>query len=180
MPEVRRIRCSSCGYAAPAEAVWAINNLCPRCLAPLSLTVDTATPIAAMNGDGEALEGVVLAWAKAFNDRDLDGMLARMSPDVDFHPLRLGRVDGAYLGHDGVREWFDQLMADERQHTLEILEFRDGGKDRAIALGNLRLDHRADAVPFWALDRFKDGLIAAAHHYLTDADILEHGRLFDL
>lgn len=106
-------------------------------------------------------------------------MLARMSPHVDFHPLRLGRVDGAYRGRDGVRQWFEQLMAEERQHTLEILEFRDAGKDRAIALGNLHLDHRADAVPFWALDRFKGGLIVAAHHYLTDADILEHGRLFD-
>lgn len=123
---------------------------------------------------------MVSEWVEAFNERDLDGMLDRMSPRVDFHPLRLGRVDGAYHGHDGVRQWFEQLVAEERQHSLDVSEFRDAGKDRVIAMGNLRLDHQADAVPFWALDRFSAGLIVAAHHYLTDADILEHGRLFDM
>lgn len=128
----------------------------------------------------EIRQGVVTEWVDAFNGRDLDRMLAHMTPEVEFHPLRLGRVDAGYHGHDGVRQWFAQMVEDERGHRLEVAEFRDAGTNRLIALGALRVDDGSDPAPFWVLDRFRGRLIASAHHYLTDADILEHGRLFDL
>lgn len=173
--EARRIRCSKCGYAASADAVWAIDNLCPRCLSPLSLSLNPPPPAPAAAGPDDRLAQVLSGWVDAFNDRDLDEMLARMSPQVEFHPLRLGRADGGYRGHGGVCEWFELLMADDRRHTIQILELRDAGRSRVIALGKLHLEPDADTTPFWALDRFSDGLIVAAHHYLADRDLLEDG-----
>jgi ketosteroid isomerase-like protein len=128
----------------------------------------------------EEQAAVVTGWVDAHNDRDLGGMLARMSPGVVFHPLRLTGVKGPYHGHDGVRQWFDQMLADEHEHRLELTELRDAGKNRIVAFGHLRLGRQSDPAPFWALDRFSDGLIIETNNYLTDPAILEHGRLFDL
>ncbi len=36
-----------------------------------------------------ARDAIVARWVDAFNDRDLEGMLARCHPEVRFHPLRL-------------------------------------------------------------------------------------------
>lgn len=172
--EARRIRCSSCGYA-PADAVWAINGLCPRCLSPLSADA----PVAPATGR-EALEAVVAGWVDAFNARDLGGILAGMDPQIEFHPFRLNGVKRSYLGHDGVQKWFAQLKEDQHDQRIDISEFRAGGPSRTVTLGNFRLDHGSDSAPFWSLDRFSGSRIVAANHYLTDVDILEHGRLFDL
>ncbi len=40
----------------------------------------------------------------AFNARDVDTMLERFDPDVEWRPLR-SETEGAYRGHDGIREW---------------------------------------------------------------------------
>lgn len=172
--ESRQIRCSSCGYAAPGNVAWAFRNLCPRCLAPLPFIAE-AEVVGASPPSAEDLQEVISAWVGAFNARDLGGMLARMSPRIEFHPIRLGGVDGGYRGHGGVKAWFKQVMEDEHQHSLEVSEFRKAGVRRSIALGSLRLDGDRGSVPFWALDRFSNGLIVATHHYLANADIPETG-----
>lgn len=177
--EVRLIRCSSCGYTAPANVIWAINGLCPRCLAPLATSAESS-PSTGAGGGPEGREELVSGWIDAFNDRDLEGMLGRMSPRVEFHPLQLDGLDRTYRGHAGVREWFGHLIAGHHDPRLVVMEYRDAGRDRLITLGKLRLAEQSDHEPFWFLDRFSGERILSSYHYLTHPDILEHGRLFDL
>lgn len=102
-----------------------------------------------------------------------------MSPRVELHPLQLNGIDRTYRGHAGVREWFGHLTASHLDHRLSVSKFRDVGNSRLITVGTLRLDEGSDPAPFWFLDRFSNGRILAAYHYLTDPEIFEHGRLFD-
>lgn len=160
----------------PAGSVWAINGMCARCAQPL---YGEAT------GSGALLAGIeenhvdtVHEWFDAFNGRDLDGMLVRMHPRVDFHPLRLQGVESAYAGHDGVRRWFAHLQAMEHDHRVELASVRAGRDGQLIAIGSVALSSREPGEDsFWALKRFTEGLVVAAYHYLTDPDIAAEGGL---
>jgi SnoaL-like domain len=117
-----------------------------------------------------APEAIVTRWVDAFNERDLEGMLARFHPEVRFHPLRLVGLDGSYRGHDGVRRWFTQLRD---EHVFVLSEVQGLGNDQVLAVGALALAEGPEIAPLCALHRIRDGLIMAAHHYLTDPDMLD-------
>jgi len=97
-------------------------------------------------------------------------MLARFHPEVRFHPLRLAGLDGSYRGHDGVRRWFVRRTQLRHEHVFVSSDVHGAGDDRVLAVGALAL---AGEFEFCALHRIIDGLIVAAHHYLTDPDMLE-------
>ena len=118
-------------------------------------------------------EKVVVRWVEAFNAHDLDGMLACLAEDVDFHPLRLRGIDGRYRGHDGVREWFANLRRSRHEHQIVVSETRDLGGGRVLASGSLSLGGPVDVGSFCAVNRIHDGLIVGAHHYLSDANMME-------
>lgn len=160
----------------PAGSVWAINGVCARCAQPLY------GDAAAGDLDSGAIEeshvDTVHGWFDAFNGRDLDGMLVRMHPRVDYHPLRLQGVESAYLGHDGVRRWFARLQAMEHGHRVELADVRSARDGQLIAVGSISLPGGSpEDDSFWALARFAEGLIVAAYHYLTDPSIGEDGLL---
>jgi ketosteroid isomerase-like protein len=69
----------------------------------------------------------------AFNRRDLDAFLALCDPGVEFISYWM-QVEGGgpYRGHDGVREWWEGLLAVYPDFRGEIEEVRDRG-DRTIA-----------------------------------------------
>src|SRR5215207_4777396 len=64
----------------------------------------------------------------AFNRRDLDAFLALCDPDVEFISY-LMQVEGGepYRGHDGVRGWWERLLAVYPDLTGEIEEVRELG-----------------------------------------------------
>src|SRR6188508_2750685 len=57
----------------------------------------------------------------AFNRRDLDAFLALCDPDVE-HYSRFGEVEGGgpYRGHEGIRSWWEQLLAFSPDFRTEI------------------------------------------------------------
>lgn len=165
--EVRQIRCSSCGYSGPPNVVWAIRAFCPRCLAPIPISAEWPPSNGADDGQAERQRAVVAGWIEAFNARDLEGMLARMRPRVELHPLQLADVNGVYRGHPGVREWFEHLMEGHRDQSLVPSKFRHAGTGRLITVGQLRLDRDSDPRPFRFLDIFNRGRIAASYHFLA-------------
>ena len=116
---------------------------------------------------------IVLRWVDAFNTRDVDGMLACVSEDVDFHPLRLSGLRSSYRGHDGVREWFRGLQSRRRDCQIAVSEVRSVGEGRVLVTGSLTLGGEMEVAPVCALHRIDDGLIAAAHQYLSDPDMIE-------
>jgi hypothetical protein len=120
---------------------------------------------------------VVRGWVEAFNDRDLDGMLARMDRGVDFHPLRFPGLETSYRGHDGVRAWHAQLEALDWRYRIELSEVRGTSDGGVLMLGEVWIGDEPEPVPFWALERISGGAIVAAYQYLTDREIFELSRL---
>jgi hypothetical protein len=171
------VRCPSCGTVVSVKVVWAIHDICPQCMEPLSGAAsqgESEAPSATRPAEPEV---IVAKWLDAFNVRDLDGMLALMDERIEFHPLRLPGLESAYRGHDGVRSWFAQLVEMEHRHRIELTEVRNTRDDRLLAVGFVQIDDDADRAPFWALERVARGMIVSAYHYLTDPEVFDHGGL---
>jgi ketosteroid isomerase-like protein len=118
-------------------------------------------------------ETIVMRWVDAFNARDIDGILAVLADNVDFHPLRLGGIAASYRGHEGVREWFERLRTLRHEHRVVLREAQEMDGGRVFASGSLSLAGESDIGPFFALHRLEGGLIVAAHQYHTDPGIAE-------
>ena len=127
-----------------------------------------------VSGATIAPDAVVTSWVTAFNARDLEGMLACLDPDVRFHPLRLIGLDGSYRGHAGVQRWWFAGLTRLHHGDLMVLSDVHATRDgKVLAEGALTLGRDFEIAWFYALHTIADGLIAAAHHYLTDPDMLE-------
>ncbi len=120
-----------------------------------------------------APDALVSRWVDAFNAKHLEGMLARLDPEVRFHPLRLSGLDRSYRGHDGVERWFVQLARLRYEHVIVVSDVHGIGDDKVLVVGALRLIGNLEIASFCALHRIVDGVIVAAHHYLSDPDMLE-------
>jgi SnoaL-like domain len=119
-------------------------------------------------------ERVVSRWVDAFNARDLEDMLMQLDPRVDFHPLRLGGRGGSYRGHDGVRDWFVKTMRQFGEYQIGLSDVRSVGEGEVFAIGSLHLSGERHIESFGALHRVERGLIVAAHHCLTDPEMIEY------
>lgn len=115
-------------------------------------------------------KALVLRWVNAFNARDLEALLSCLTADVDFCPLKLVGLRGAYRGHDGVRSWFAQVNDFPYRHCIDLAEVRDISDGRLLGIGALCVTGHGPVVPFCASHTFRDGLIAATHHYAGDPD----------
>jgi ketosteroid isomerase-like protein len=82
---------------------------------------------------------------EAFNDRDVDAMLADVDLDAELHPLRAELEAKVYRGHDGLREMLADFDEDWEFVQLDAEEFRDAG-DVVVALGRLRARGRTSGV----------------------------------
>jgi ketosteroid isomerase-like protein len=126
-----------------------------------------------MPAAAQAPEATVSRWMDAFNAGDVDAMVACLDPHVALQPLRLYGLDHAYHGHDGIRAWFVQLRQLGHQHHIVITDIHATGVGHVLASGALTTTDQADLGPFCGLHRLVDGLIVAAHHYISDPDMLE-------
>lgn len=113
-------------------------------------------------------EATVRRWFDAFNSRNLEGMLACMDAHVDFRPLRLRGIQGAYHCHVGVRNWFADLVQMDHRHRIELAKVHASSGGEVIAAGTLSAAEPGGSSSFWAVDQFQDGLIVAARHFLSD------------
>ena len=78
---------------------------------------------------------VVERWYLAYNERDLDQLLALMHPEVDATSAGMSGVEGAaHVGHGGIRRYFIDFWETWEDPRVEIDHMRDHG-DRVIMLG---------------------------------------------
>jgi ketosteroid isomerase-like protein len=74
----------------------------------------------------------------AFTARDIDAMLALSSPEIEFWgpTASFAREGKPYRGHEGLRQYFDDVASVWR--TLEVVphDFRDLG-DRVLVIGRV-------------------------------------------
>jgi ketosteroid isomerase-like protein len=125
------------------------------------------------SGPPVSRETIVIRWVDAFNARDIDGILAVLARQVDFHPLRLKGIAASYRGHDGVREWFGRLTRLRHDHRIVLHGTRDLGGGRVFASGALSLVGQPEVGPFCALHRLERGVIVAVHQYHSDSATAE-------
>jgi SnoaL-like domain len=110
-----------------------------------------------------------------FNRRDLDGYLALGDAEVDFRPLLVG-MEGSYQGHEGVRQWWHNVLEASPDFTLEVFEVRDLG---SVTLTKLRaFGHGAGSdVPFeqmlWSAVRWREKKAVWAGVFATEAEAFE-------
>ena len=118
-------------------------------------------------------EAVRLAerYVGAYNDRDLDAMLAVQHENVVSHPAPLFG-HRPHSGHAGVREWWQAMVTSGRWYEVVVREVRQLEPDRLAILGELR-DKGELLSPWGVLVRVRNGLIVESRSYLSDNDLLE-------
>jgi ketosteroid isomerase-like protein len=127
-------------------------------------------------------ENVELAYRAVdmFNRRDLDGFLAMLATDVRGDP-QLAGIEGGYHGHDGVRQWWKNLLDWIPDFTSEVVEVRDYGDDLVIAILHSRGHGAGSAAPFdettWLPIRIRRGKCIWWGNYLTETEALEAAGL---
>jgi ketosteroid isomerase-like protein len=124
----------------------------------------------------EPAELAVSACVSAFNAHDLDGILAQLHDDVDLRPLRLSGIAGAFHGHDGIRQWLQDLERSQSAHRIDLSAVQAAADGRVLAAGTLSL--AGASAPFTSVHRFENGLIIEAHQYFSDQAMLQRLGLF--
>ncbi len=116
---------------------------------------------------------VVAEWIEAVNARSLERLLACVTEDVDFRPLRLSGVPTRYADREGLRRWFGQFRRLDHAYRIVVGEIRELGRGRVFASGSLCTEGGAPLAPFWALYTLDGGRIASAREYVTDPEIVD-------
>ena len=117
----------------------------------------------------------------AFNRRDLEAFLALTDPEVELSTrFREMEGDSYYRGHDGVREWWRDLLAIFPDFSMEVLELRDLGDSGIVAL-RVRGHGLDSGVPFeetmWATGEWRDGKMTRWRNFGSEAEALEAAGL---
>ena len=113
----------------------------------------------------------------AFNRRDLDALLALMDPGVEFTPYeRAVEGLGPYLGHEGVRSWWEDAFDPFPDLSAELYDLRAVG-DITYARGRLRGTGAGSGASFertlWLAVKWRDKKEVWWHAFESEADALE-------
>ena len=94
---------------------------------------------------------------EAISQDDLEGYLALTDPDVEFNSLIEGR---SYRGHEGVREWWNNVIKSLGGVSLEleeVFDFDDHGYVKMVATANASDVGVPQAL--WQAMRIEDGKV---------------------
>jgi len=81
----------------------------------------------------------------AVNRRDADGMIAVVTEDFEFVPIMAALEGHVYRGHDGVRQWLEDMDDYWETFKTEPNDYHDLG-DKVLALGCWHARGRASGV----------------------------------
>lgn len=124
-------------------------------------------------------EAVRLAhsYVGAYNNRDLDAMLALQDENVVSHPVRAFGYR-SLTGRAGVRAWWEAMEASGQWYQVVVSDVRLLGTDRVAILGEIR-DQGELMSPWAVLFRVNDGLIIESRSYLSDSELLDELGLLE-
>ena len=112
---------------------------------------------------------------EAFQRRDLGVFLSCFDPDVEDRSLVL-EVEGAYHGHDGIRRWWDGVLAVFPDWNPTIVDSRDLG-ERVVS--RVRAEGRGTGSgisrdrDIWHVAELHDGRLRWSAFFRTEAEALE-------
>src|SRR5262245_56227116 len=118
---------------------------------------------------------------EAANRQDVEGILAALHPDVEWHAaLPMVGGDAVYRGHEGVREFLSEIWEVLADIEFEFPEIRDVG-DQVVGIGNFRARGKGSGVeaetPFAYVVEFRGGKAIQVRAYLDPIAALEAAGL---
>jgi ketosteroid isomerase-like protein len=118
---------------------------------------------------------VIKAVFEAFSERDVEGVVARSHPDIEFSAVtgdHAGRTE-PYRGHDGLRQYFRDVSAVWDELRIVPGEYREDG-DVILVTGRVsaRSPARIVAGSTGWIWRVRDGLVTYARVYPSAADAM--------
>jgi ketosteroid isomerase-like protein len=120
--------------------------------------------------------------ARAFDDRDVDEVLASMHPDAEVELIGgFDRVMGqSFQGEEGVRRFCQEWFTAFKTMTVEVERFLDAG-EQILILTRLKATGTGSDVPVEllgaAIYSFRDGKIARIDFYYDRDQALEAAGL---
>jgi len=111
---------------------------------------------------------------EAFRRRDFDAFIEYMDPDIEFTSLIL-EVEGTYRGHDGIRSWWNDILAVFPDWQPQAEDAREVG-------GRVVLRVRAEGAGtgsgidvdrvIWQVAEVRDGRLRAWKFFRTEDEAL--------
>jgi ketosteroid isomerase-like protein len=122
---------------------------------------------------------IVRVALRALDQRDVEGYLRVASPDIEvINPA--SEMEGADVGHEGMRRFFIELEATAESSSFEVREIRAVGP-LVLAFFTLtivgRLGGAKTSVDLAGVYSFEDNKIRRAHIYLDPEAALEAAGL---
>lgn len=116
---------------------------------------------------------------EAFNQRDLEAFLALADPDVVGISRVLAIEAESYRGHDGTREWWNDLLGVFPDFTIEIVRVRDAGDLTVSELRNSVHGEGSAALAelVWQVSEWRDDRVVRWQMYENEHDALEAAGL---
>ena len=114
----------------------------------------------------------------AISDGDLNRFVSLTDPEVEFHSLIAEAEGHTYRGHDGVREWWEQVKGSLGGLRFEAEAIRSEG-DWAVVkvLVTSRMGDVAVPQRMWQASRARNGKAIWWGIYRTEAEALEAAGL---
>jgi ketosteroid isomerase-like protein len=112
---------------------------------------------------------------EAFNRRDLEATLACLDPNVEYHPVLSAIGANVYHGHDGLRDWFEQLDDAWEELRVEPEAYFDLGDQTLlfyVLRGRGRHSGAQVAIQGAQVCRWGEGLGVYGKQYAHRADAL--------
>ena len=121
--------------------------------------------------------------SEAANSRDVEGLLAVLDPEVEWHPAMAALLGGettVYRGHEGVRAWLRDQEESFAESRIDYSEVRALG-ERVVAIGRLRTrgveSGAENESPVGWVVEFKNGKVIHAKAYLDPREAAEAAGL---
>ena len=118
---------------------------------------------------------VVCGSHEAFRRRDLDAFVEYMDPEVEFTSLVL-EVEGAYRGHEGVRSWWNDILAVFPDWQPQVEDAREVG-DRVVLRVRAEGAGTGSGIGLdrviWQVAEVRDGRLKAWRFFRTEPEALQ-------
>ena len=124
-----------------------------------------------------AVRRFIEALPRAQASDDWQPVFAEVDPDVEIDDLDISLDSERYRGHDSVRKWIGVWMESWESWTLEDVQVRPVGEDRAIGLFLVRAKGRGSGIELSRRDALvctlRAGKIAEMGYYNDHQQALE-------